>query len=69
MHNVKEIKAAALKRDLAAGIKDLERGRYHAYDDTSVMLLAEAVARSGRERLNKPAHRDDGTVSHTESTA
>jgi hypothetical protein len=52
MRNVNEIKTAAIKRDLAAGIEDLERGRYHVFDDTSLMLLSEDIARSGRERLN-----------------
>jgi hypothetical protein len=44
---------AALKKDLAAGIEDLERGRYRTYDDSNVMQLGEDVGRSGRERLKK----------------
>jgi hypothetical protein len=44
---------AALKKDLAAGIEDLEQGRYREYDDSNVMHLAEEVGRSGRERLKK----------------
>jgi hypothetical protein len=43
----------ALKKDLAAGIEDLEQGRYRTYDDSNVMRLAEDVGRSGRERLKK----------------
>lgn len=42
---------AALKRDLAAGIDQLDNGRYQTYDDANVMQLAEDVGRSGRERL------------------
>jgi hypothetical protein len=34
---------AALKRDLATGLKQLETGRYRTYDDTNVMQLAEDV--------------------------
>lgn len=42
---------AALKRDLAIGIQDLERCRYQTYDESNVMQLAKDVAQSGRERL------------------
>ena len=42
---------AALKRDLAVGIQDLESGRYRTYDESNVMQLAEDVGQSGRERL------------------
>ena len=41
---------AALKRELAAGIGDLDRGRYQTYDDATVMRLAENICRSGPER-------------------
>ena len=41
---------AALKRDLAAGLDQLDSGRYRTYDDTDVMQLAEDVGRTGRER-------------------
>ena len=44
---------AALKRDLAAGIDQLDSGRYQTYDDADVMQLAEDVGRAGRERLKK----------------
>jgi hypothetical protein len=50
-----EIKArqlAALKRELAVGMGQLDHGRYRAYDDTNVMQLAEEVGKSGREKLN-----------------
>ena len=43
----------ALKRDLAAGIEDLEQGRHRTYDDSNVMRLAEDVGKSGREQLKK----------------
>lgn len=49
----KQRQLAVLKRDLATGIEQLDRGRYRTYDDTNVMQLAEDVARSGRERLNR----------------
>ena len=42
---------AALKRDLAVGIEQLERGHYRTYDDANVMQLAEEVSKSGRKRL------------------
>ena len=44
---------AALKRDLAAGLEQLDRGHCQTFDDASVMHLAEDVGRSGRERLKK----------------
>ncbi|HZL79415.1 MAG TPA: hypothetical protein VFC17_11235 [Candidatus Limnocylindrales bacterium] len=44
---------AALKRDLATGLDQLDSGRYQTYDDTDVMQLAEDVGRAGRERLKK----------------
>ena len=44
---------AALKREVAIGVEDLERGRYQTYTDANVMQLAEDVGRSGRERLTK----------------
>jgi hypothetical protein len=44
---------AALKRDMAAGIEQLDDGRYQTYNDTNLMQLAEEVGRTGRERLKK----------------
>jgi len=44
---------ASLKREIAMGIEDLERGRYQTYNDASVMNLAEEVGRSGRARMTK----------------
>ncbi|MGD0411238.1 MAG: hypothetical protein ABSC18_06005 [Verrucomicrobiota bacterium] len=49
----KQRQLASLKREIAIGIEDLERGRYQTYDDANVMRLAEEVGRSGRERLTK----------------
>ena len=50
---------AALKHDIAAGIEDLEQGRFQTYTNENIMQLAEDVGRTGRERLakarNKPA--------------
>ena len=42
---------AALKRELAIGIEQLEQGRYRTFDDTNVMQLAEDVSKLGRKRL------------------
>lgn len=44
---------AALKREIALGVDDLERGQYQTYNDANVMQLAEDVGRAGRERLKK----------------
>ncbi|HEX4351151.1 MAG TPA: hypothetical protein VH251_12225 [Verrucomicrobiae bacterium] len=49
----KERQLAALKRDIAAGVEDLENGRYQTYSDANVMQLAEEIGKSGRERLKK----------------
>jgi hypothetical protein len=43
---------AALRRDLAIGVEQLERGRYQTFDDANVMQLAERVGNSGRKRLD-----------------
>ena len=49
---------AALRREIAVGIDQLDHGRYRTYDDTNVMQLADQIGKSGRERLqdsrNKP---------------
>jgi hypothetical protein len=42
---------AALKRDLAVGLEQLEHGRYRTYDDANVMQLAEEASQAGRKRL------------------
>lgn len=42
---------AALKREIAIGVEDLEGGRCQIYDDTGATQLAEEIGRSGRERL------------------
>ena len=44
---------AALKRDIARGINDLNHGQYQTYNDENVMQLAEDVSRVGRERMKK----------------
>jgi hypothetical protein len=49
----KERQLAALKRDIAVGIEDLEQGHYQTYSSESVMQLAEEVGKSGRKRLKK----------------
>ena len=49
----KQRQLAALKRDVAIGIEQLNSGYCQAYDDSNVQQLAEDVGRSGRERLTK----------------
>jgi hypothetical protein len=44
---------AALKRDIAEGIDQLDSGQYQAFDDVMVMQLAEDVGCLGRARLKK----------------
>ncbi len=51
----KQAQMAALKRDLAAGLDDLDNGRYQAYTESGAMQLAEEVGRHGRERLKNQA--------------
>ncbi len=41
---------AALKRELALGLEQLDQGRYQTHDDSNIMTLAEDIGRSGRER-------------------
>ena len=45
---------AALKRDIASGIDDLNNGRYQTYSDSNILQLAEDVGRAGRGRTKKP---------------
>jgi hypothetical protein len=49
----KERQLAALKRDIAMGVDDLEQGRYQTYSDRNVMQLAEDIGKLGRKRLKK----------------
>ena len=49
----KQRQLAALKLDVSIGLQELDSGRYQAYDDSSLMQLAEDVGRSGRERIAK----------------
>jgi len=49
----KQRQLAALQRDIAMGIEQLDRGRYQTYNDANLMQLAEEVGRSGGERLKK----------------
>lgn len=44
---------AALRRDIAVGLDDLNDGRYQTYSNKNVMQLAEDVGRAGRERLTR----------------
>ena len=52
MNTANEIKLAALKREVAVGIDDLNRGRFQTYNDSNLMKLADDVGRRGRNRLN-----------------
>jgi hypothetical protein len=45
---------AALKRDVAVGIDQLDSGHYRTFTDANVMKLAEDVSQAGRERMKKP---------------
>jgi len=45
---------AALKRLIATGLEQLDRGRYETYTDSNVMQLGEEVVQFGRERLKEP---------------
>jgi hypothetical protein len=50
----KQRQLAALKEDIAAGIEDLENGRYQeVHSESDAMRLAEDIGRRGRERLAK----------------
>ena len=44
---------AALKRDIATGIEDLDNGRFQTCSEANVMQIAEDIGHSGRERLKK----------------
>ncbi len=52
---------AALKRDVAVGIDQLERGRYRTLTGETVMQLAEDVSRARRERLYRQKGRPVST--------
>jgi len=52
MNTVDEIKLATLKREIVAGIDDLDHGRFQTYSDANLVQLAEDVGRTGRTRLN-----------------
>ena len=52
MSSADEIKVAALKRELAAGVDDLDHGRFQSYSDANLMHLADDVGQTGRIRLN-----------------
>jgi hypothetical protein len=47
---------AALKKDIAEGIEQLDRGQHRAYDEANLMQLMEEIGQAGRERL-KGGHR------------
>ena len=52
MNNLNEIKLADLKREIAVGVEDLDRGRFQTYSDANIMQLADDIGRIGRIRLN-----------------
>ena len=52
----KQRQLAALKRDIALGLDQLDRGAYQTCTEADVMQLAEDVGRAGRERLLKAAN-------------
>lgn len=49
----KKRQLAALKRDIAVGIDQLDSGQYRAFTEANVMQLAEDTGRAGRGRLKK----------------
>jgi hypothetical protein len=54
----KQRQLAALKREISAGVEDLENGRYYQVSsDSDALQLAEDIGRRGRERLAK-AHKN-----------
>jgi hypothetical protein len=44
---------SGLKRELAAGLSELDHGLYRAYSDANVMQLADEVSESGRKKLER----------------
>ena len=52
MNTANEIKIAALKSEIAIGIKDLVRGRFQTYNGANLMQLADDICQIGRIRLN-----------------
>ena len=52
MNSLDEIKLADLKREIAVGVEDLDRGRFQTYSDANIMQLADDIGRIGRIRLN-----------------
>ena len=42
-----------MKRDIAAGIDDLDNGRFQTCSEANVMQLAEDIGQSGRARFKK----------------
>lgn len=52
MRNQNKIKAlVTLKKDIMAGVKDLDSGRFRIYSDANLISLADEIGRSGRNRL------------------
>jgi hypothetical protein len=52
MNTVDEIKLAALKHKITAGIESFVHGRFETYSNANIMQLADEVGRVGRIRLN-----------------
>jgi len=47
-----------MKKNIVAGVKDLDSGRFQTYNDANLMRLADEVGRSGRNRLNATMEAD-----------
>ena len=59
MRDQNKIKAAAaLKRNIVAGVKDLDSGRFQVYDDATLMRLVDEVSSTGRKQLNATMEAD-----------
>jgi hypothetical protein len=48
-----EKKLAALKREIALGIDDLENGRFQIFTEANLKRLADEICQSGRRRLKE----------------
>jgi len=54
---VRALRLADLRREIAIGIEQLERGESKAYDDSSLAKLAEDIKASGRKKRSSKKRR------------
>jgi len=55
---LRQVRLEELRRDLAVGMEQLDRGEYTVYDKNSLGRLVEDVKTEGRERLARPRKSD-----------